>query len=118
MRPMSLILFVTTGTVAAACIAAGPPTQAVAAQGTGSPARAQAQHAPAHPIAFGSGDPAATISFTVTSGAQTLSVPASASLGSGGAGNNTASWNHAISVAVPASAVAGTYTGTLTQSVA
>ncbi len=37
--------------------------------------------------------------------------------GTAGVGNNTATWNPAISVAVPASAVGGTYTGTLTQSV-
>jgi hypothetical protein len=37
--------------------------------------------------------------------------------GSAGVGNNTASWNPTISVAVPAAAVGGAYTGTLTQSV-
>lgn len=37
--------------------------------------------------------------------------------GTSGVGDNTASWNPAISVAVPASAVGGAYTGTLTQSV-
>jgi hypothetical protein len=34
-----------------------------------------------------------------------------------GVGNNTASWNPALAVAVPAAAVVGTYTATLTQSV-
>jgi hypothetical protein len=38
--------------------------------------------------------------------------------GTAGSGNNTAGWNPVISVAVPASAVGGIYTGTLTQSVA
>ena len=38
--------------------------------------------------------------------------------GTEGVGDNTASWDPALSVAVPASAVAGTYTGTLTHSVA
>jgi hypothetical protein len=38
--------------------------------------------------------------------------------GTAGVGNNTATWNPAIAVAVPASAVGGTYTGTVTQSVA
>jgi hypothetical protein len=38
--------------------------------------------------------------------------------GTAGSGNNTAGWNPTISVAVPASAVGGIYTGTLTQSVA
>ena len=37
--------------------------------------------------------------------------------GTAGVGNNTAGWDPAISVAVPASAVGGVYTGTLTQSV-
>jgi hypothetical protein len=37
--------------------------------------------------------------------------------GTDGVGNNTASWNPTVAVAVPAQAVVGTYTGTLTQSV-
>jgi hypothetical protein len=37
--------------------------------------------------------------------------------GTAGVGDNTATWDPTISVAVPASAVGGTYTGTLTQSV-
>jgi hypothetical protein len=37
--------------------------------------------------------------------------------GTAGVGDNSAGWNPAISVAVPPSAVAGAYTGTLTQSV-
>jgi hypothetical protein len=37
--------------------------------------------------------------------------------GTAGVGDNTAGWDPAISVAVPASAVGGIYTGTLTQSV-
>jgi hypothetical protein len=37
--------------------------------------------------------------------------------GTAGVGNNTASWNPALTVHVPAQAVVGTYTGTLTQSV-
>jgi alpha-tubulin suppressor-like RCC1 family protein len=36
----------------------------------------------------------------------------------GGSGSNSASWNATVSVAVPASAVAGTYTATITHSVA
>lgn len=35
-----------------------------------------------------------------------------------GAGNNTATWNPSLVVTVPASAVAGTYSGTVTHSVA
>jgi hypothetical protein len=33
-------------------------------------------------------------------------------------GNNTASWNPTVSVAIPAQAIAGTYTGTITHSLA
>ena len=36
----------------------------------------------------------------------------------GGVGNNTATWNPTVVVAVPAAAVGGTYTGTITHSVA
>jgi hypothetical protein len=39
-------------------------------------------------------------------------------LGTAGVGNNTATWNPIISVAIPASAVGGLYTTTLTESVA
>ncbi|MGW1000418.1 hypothetical protein [Streptomyces sp. NPDC002520] len=38
--------------------------------------------------------------------------------GSAGVGDNTASWNPTVTVHVPAGAVGGSYTGTLTQSVA
>jgi hypothetical protein len=38
--------------------------------------------------------------------------------GTDGVGNNTATWNPALAVAVPAAAAGGIYTGTLTQSVA
>jgi hypothetical protein len=37
--------------------------------------------------------------------------------GTAGVGNNTATWNPTIAVAIPAAAVGGLYTGTLTQSV-
>jgi hypothetical protein len=37
--------------------------------------------------------------------------------GTSGVGDNSASWNPIVSVAIPPSAVAGAYTGTLTQSV-
>jgi len=37
--------------------------------------------------------------------------------GTAGVGNNTASWDPTVAVAVPPAAVGGTYTGTLTQSV-
>ncbi|MFE3903760.1 hypothetical protein ACFXPY_26490 [Streptomyces sp. NPDC059153] len=38
--------------------------------------------------------------------------------GSDGVGDNTATWNPTVAVDVPAGAVGGAYTGTLTQSVA
>ncbi|KDN84078.1 hypothetical protein [Kitasatospora cheerisanensis] len=38
--------------------------------------------------------------------------------GSAGVGDNTATWDPTVTVHVPASAVGGVYTGTLTQSVA
>ncbi|MHB9861030.1 hypothetical protein [Streptomyces sp. YIM S03343] len=38
--------------------------------------------------------------------------------GSAGVGDNTATWNPTVTVHVPAAAVGGTYTGTLTESVA
>jgi hypothetical protein len=38
--------------------------------------------------------------------------------GTAGVGDNTATWNPTIAVAIPASAVGGNYTGVLTQSVA
>jgi hypothetical protein len=158
-----------------------------------------ASHPLGNPAGAGPGDPSTTLTFTVTSGALSMSVPVSASLGSGapgtvisapigsctvtdaralasaswtvtaaqtdfangantipatdatyapgtvtttgtitvtpssitlsnspqtvlsgtaGVGDNTASWDPTVAVNVPASAVAGTYTGTLTQSVA
>lgn len=56
--------------------------------------------------------------ITVTPTDITLSNTAQIVLtGSAGVGDNTATWNPAVTVAVPAAAVAGTYTGTLTQSV-
>jgi hypothetical protein len=49
--------------------------------------------------------------ITLTNGAQPVVTGT-------GSGDNTATWNPTIAVAVPASAVGGDYTGTLTQSVA
>jgi len=43
--------------------------------------------------------------------------PAPVVVGSAGVGNNTATWDAGIAVAVPAGAVGGPYTGTLSQSV-
>jgi hypothetical protein len=63
----------------------------------------------------------------VTTGVITVPPPISVALsgtptpvveGTAGRGNNTASWNPLMGVDVPPAAVGGTYTGTLTQSVA
>jgi hypothetical protein len=55
------------------------------------------------PAGTGAGDLSGTAKTVVT--------------GTAGVGNNTAGWDPALSVAVPASAVGGAYSGTLTQSV-
>jgi hypothetical protein len=59
-----------------------------------------------------------TGTITATGQAITLSTsPQTVVTGSAGVGNNTASWNPTIAVTVPTTAVGGTYTSTLTQSV-
>ena len=59
-----------------------------------------------------------TGTITATGTPITLSGGATAVVaGTAGVGNNTATWNPGIAVAVPAAAVGGTYSGTLTQSV-
>lgn len=67
-------------------------------------------------------DPGAiTTTGTITATGTPITLAHSAApvvTGDSGVGDNTATWNPAISVAVPASAVGGTYTGTITQSVA
>ncbi|MGW4500134.1 hypothetical protein ACWENR_16165 [Micromonospora sp. NPDC004336] len=50
--------------------------------------------------------------------AVTLSVPRTAFSKTSGSGNNTASWVPDIRIAVPSTAVGGTYTGVITHSVA
>lgn len=50
--------------------------------------------------------------------AQPLDVSRTAFSAAATAGNNSASWNPTVIVSVPASAVVGTYTGTITHSVA
>jgi hypothetical protein len=50
--------------------------------------------------------------------AQTLAASRTAFAASAGVGDNTASWNPTLIVTVPAQAVTGTYTGTVTHSVA
>ncbi|MDH6580461.1 hypothetical protein [Kitasatospora sp. MAP5-34] len=65
---------------------------------------------------------AGTATFTpgqATAGAaQTLASSRTAFTATAGVGNNTAAWNPTLVVAVPAGAVGGTYTGTVTHSVA
>ena len=59
-----------------------------------------------------------TGTITVTTVNQTLENSAQDVVtGTAGVGDNTASWDPTVEVSVPASAVAGIYTGTLTQSV-
>jgi hypothetical protein len=50
--------------------------------------------------------------------AQTLGASRTAYAGTALVGNNSVSWNPTVTVNVPAAAVAGTYTGTITHSVA
>jgi hypothetical protein len=47
-----------------------------------------------------------------------INVPRVAFTGTALVGNNTATWNPTLTVTIPAAAVAGTYTGTVTHSVA
>ena len=47
-----------------------------------------------------------------------INVPRVAYTGTGLTGNNTATWNPTLTVTIPPAAVAGTYTGTVTHSVA
>jgi hypothetical protein len=61
---------------------------------------------------------ATTGTITANATAITLSTsPQTVVAGSAGVGNNSASWNPDIAVEVPPTAVGGTYTSTLTQSV-
>ena len=77
-----------------------------------------AESIPATDVGYDPGSITTTGTITATGTPITLaSAPAPVVTGTSGVGNNTASWNPAISVAVPAAAVGGTYTATLTQSV-
>lgn len=59
-----------------------------------------------------------TGTITTTPHAITLSTsPQAVVTGSAGVGDNTASWNPTITVAIPAAAVGGAYVATLTQSI-
>ncbi|MFD5565603.1 hypothetical protein [Kitasatospora griseola] len=74
---------------------------------------------PATDATYTVGSVTTTGTITVTSTNVTLSNSAQTVLtGSAGVGDNTATWDPTVTVSVPASAVSGLYTGTLTQSVA
>ncbi|MER7584158.1 hypothetical protein [Kitasatospora sp. NPDC097691] len=74
---------------------------------------------PATDATYTVGTVTTTGTITATATNVTLSNSAQTVLtGTAGVGDNTASWNPTVAVNVPASAVGGTYTGTLTQSVA
>ena len=73
---------------------------------------------PATDVSYDPGTVTTTGTVTATPSSITLSNDAQTVLTATGIiGDNTASWDPALSVAVPASAVSGTYTATLTQSV-
>ena len=84
--------------------------------GAGTPA----ETIPAADVGYAAGTITTTGTITATGhDLATLSAkPAMVVAGTAGVGNNTATWNPTLDVAVPSAAVGGTYTGTLTQSVA
>ncbi len=74
---------------------------------------------PATDATYGPGTITTTGTITATPTEITLDgEPQTVVAGTAGVGNNTASWDPTLAVAVPAAAVGGVYTGTLTQSVA
>jgi hypothetical protein len=76
-----------------------------------------AQVIPATDATYAPGSITTTGTITATGTDQTLANTAQDVVtGSAGVGDNTATWNPTVAVNVPASAVAGLYTGTLTQS--
>ena len=78
-----------------------------------------AETIPASDVGYDPGTITTTGTITATGTPITLSGTATPVVtGTSGVGDNTASWDPTLSVAVPASAVGGAYTGTLTQSVA
>lgn len=77
-----------------------------------------AETIPASDAGYDPGSITTTGTITATGTPITLSGTATPVVtGTDGVGDNTASWDPAISIAVPASAVGGVYTGTLTESV-
>lgn len=78
-----------------------------------------AETIPASDVAYGPGTITTAGTITATGSDITLSGESQTVVaGTAGVGNNTATWNPLITVSVPAGAVSGIYTGTLTQSVA
>jgi hypothetical protein len=73
---------------------------------------------PAGDVAYDPGSIATTGNINATGTLINLSsAPAAIVTGTAGIGNNTASWDPTLTVSVPAQAVAGTYTGTIIESV-
>jgi hypothetical protein len=78
-----------------------------------------AETIPATDVGYDPGSITTTGTITATGTAITLANTAAAVVtGTDGIGNDTATWNPAIAVAVPSAAVGGTYTALLSQSVA
>jgi hypothetical protein len=77
-----------------------------------------AETIPASDVGYDPGSITTTGTITATGTPITLSGTATPVVtGTSGVGDNTATWDPVVSVAVPASATGGVYTGTLTQSV-
>lgn len=77
-----------------------------------------AETIPAGDVGYDPGDITTTGTITATGTPITLSGTAAPVVaGTDGVGDNSGTWDPTVSVAVPASAVAGVYTATLTQSV-
>jgi hypothetical protein len=77
-----------------------------------------AETIPAGDVGYDPGAITTTGTITATGTPITLAAdPQPVVTGTAGVGDNTATWDPTLSVAVPAGAVVGTYTGTLTQSV-
>jgi hypothetical protein len=73
---------------------------------------------PAADVGYDPGSITTTGTITATGTSITLSGTATPVVtGTSGVGDNTATWDPAVAVAVPAAALGGVYTGTLTQSV-
>jgi hypothetical protein len=85
---------------------------------TGGSSPSLAETIPASDVGYDPGTITTTGTITATGTPITLSgTAATVVTGTAGVGDNTARWDPTLSVAVPASAVGGIYTGTLTQSV-